>query len=716
MKLYHARLRNALILPLLLACIGTRTVTAQVPRYPVQSKVAEKSTRGAITDKLGSGLRALYTQFTLKRGGDPEIGYSPGELSALFGIAAGDRAPSIRVNVKTVAELAAADLDRIGAAVISSAGLSYRLRIPVSGLDRLARLEAVQSVTPSLNAGIPPPPTDGGAPQFAPMDGPNTRGEKVDSDFDHQGHTGKNVIIGFCDTGIDWKHPDFITADGRSRILYIWDMTDESYEESRGRIGSKPPIAPRGTPLGTLYTNEQINNALAGKGQVEQWDNHGHGTACAGVAAGNGRAAGNGIAPGTYVGVAPDADIIMVKAGEGSFSSDYVEGVKWMADVAKKMGRPISISLSLGGHNSGHDGNLDEERTLSSLVGDGRKGISICVAAGNEHQYLFHASGRFGPREEGQADIRSSPVELTVSEDFGSTLLSAYFDHSDDWGLSITSSDVSRFSDRSGNPVFLHIYKSGRNTRHDIQASAAVPATTRETLGNSYEVETLSNGMDHVLVKLPEGHYRLWGFGASETVTNGRFDLYLPVYYAGLFSKGNDPTAIVGSPGNADRVITVGSYDFRGAWGNLRASKTKHNMIVGAISPYSCSGYRRDGVIKPDITAPGQYAISAASRTSTGAYCRMAANREATTRGTDSTRITTDGYHIAWNGTSAATPFVAGVIALMLEKNPNLDALEIHRILTTTARTDNFTGAVPNREWGYGKINPAAALAATPSP
>jgi len=79
--------------------------------------------------------------------------------------------------------------------------------------------------------------------------------------------------------------------------------------------------------------------------------------------------------------------------------------------------------------------------------------------------------------------------------------------------------------------------------------------------------------------------------------------------------------------------------------------------------------------------------------------------------------VTRDGKHMAWSGTSAAAPYVAGVVALMLQKNPTLDAAQIKSILIKTARHDDkFVGTVPNPEWGYGKLNPSAALAGTPHP
>ena len=72
------------------------------------------------------------------------------------------------------------------------------------------------------------------------------------------------------------------------------------------------------------------------------------------------------------------------------------------------------------------------------------------------------------------------------------------------------------------------------------------------------------------------------------------------------------------------------------------------------------------------------------------------------------------GKYVAWQGTSASSPFTAGVIALMLQKNPTLDAEQVRQILIKSARKGGSVGAVPNPEWGYGMLDPAAAIAATP--
>ena len=173
---------------------------------------------------------------------------------------------------------------------------------------------------------------------------------------------------------------------------------------------------------------------------------------------------------------------------------------------------------------------------------------------------------------------------------------------------------------------------------------------------------------------------------------------------------------MVGSPGNAANVITVGSYDFRLAWENQQGGQTIYNLPLDAISDYSSPGGKlSDGVFKPEIAAPARYTISPMSAaadpdsfTCDGRNMGALAGWAAVTR---------DGKHMAWSGTSAAAPFTAGVIALMLQKNPQLDAAQLKKTLIRTGkRGDRVVSPVPNPSWGYGRLDAKPALAATPAP
>ncbi|MBD3162769.1 MAG: S8 family serine peptidase, partial [Candidatus Eisenbacteria bacterium] len=115
---------------------------------------------------------------------------------------------------------------------------------------------------------------------------------------------------------------------------------------------------------------------------------------------------------------------------------------------------------------------------------------------------------------------------------------------------------------------------------------------------------------------------------------------------------------------------------------------------VGDISSFSSWGPRRDGGQKPDLAAPGSWIMSA----------------WADQNQVDQSQIDPGGEHKIISGTSMATPHVAGVIALMLEKDPTLTPAEVKSLLTSTARTDGWTGSVWNQKWGYGKLDAEAAV------
>ena len=253
----------------------------------------------------------------------------------------------------------------------------------------------------------------------------------------------------------------------------------------------------------------------------------------------------------------------------------------------------------------------------------------------------------------------------------------------------------------------LLIYREGERVGIKISGDPAQPADpqgyTRQALAVKRPLMRTGK-VDAVYLDLPPGRYAVQGFAHNANVASGHFDLYLRDPDRGSFLHGASPTGMVGTPGNAGNIITVGSYDFRGEWDSQAGNRTAYNLQPGQLSYYTSPGYRLDGVVKPDITAPARYTISSLAPGS-----QMATHP-------GGTHITPDGRHVAWEGTSAATPYTAGVIALMLQKNPHLDAAQVSAILARTAVKDAYTGAVPNPQWGYGKINPSAAIKAAGMP
>lgn len=152
-------------------------------------------------------------------------------------------------------------------------------------------------------------------------------------------------------------------------------------------------------------------------------------------------------------------------------------------------------------------------------------------------------------------------------------------------------------------------------------------------------------------------------------------------------------------PGTEERAIVVGSFISKRRFDTKQGTLVAQALNEGQLSPFSSHGPTRIGKQKPDIAAPGQYITAALADKSVFSTSPVHTPRH----------HPTDGY-ITIQGTSMATPFVAGVIALMLEREPELTPEEIQQRLRITARRDSDTGRVWDPGFGYGKIDVEALL------
>lgn len=714
------------IITLLLIYILTIGVFGQIetPKYPDVTKGRGSGSKSSENDKLSLELRILYAQYrTSKSKGDDdnaplENAFSAEQLNELFGIESDAGAnPSVSIAVTT--EATNAVLKEKGMKIYMRLGNIVYGEAPVLELGNLAMDRSVKKIAATKSTKNPELPKDERSPMNSKGSTNTNRNAKptvLANEFNKANLTGKGVIVGVIDTGIDWRHPDFLRADGTSRIIAIWDIFDKSFQRSNGQTGTSPPMLEGGTDTlpGTIYTNAQINAALKNQGTVNTVDNNGHGTAVAGTAAGNGGKLGA-----KFAGVATDTDIIVFKGADcKGFSSAYLYGAAWMAQTAQQLKRPIVVNLSLGGHWSAHDGTEQEEVFLNSLTGKGKPGVIFTVSAGNEGNYSFRGAGVFGPKRAGQEDVESSPITLNIPPErnrAGGTEVLGVFDSRDEWGAIVQPMDkTTPFLDKNQKPMWFAVFKSGGEIKYLIPDKFEKPDWFDRYMQSVVKNSQLGEKSDMLAMKLPNGSYRLYGIGVSEKVANGNFSFYAPRHREADFGIGTNKTMMVGSPGNATNVITVGAYDFRANWMNMENTETIFNMTLGTISGYSSPGGMRlsDKVYKPDIAAPATYTISSLSQNSKPDSPTCDGDNMGA--GYGARYVTPDGLHIAWDGTSASSPFTAGVIALMLQKNPRLDAEQVRQILRSTATKGNTVGAVPNPSWGYGMLNPAAAIKATP--
>jgi uncharacterized protein (TIGR03437 family) len=474
--------------------------------------------------------------------------------------------------------------------------------------------------------------------------------------------SGKGVIVAVIDSGIDWRHGDFRKADGKTRIKALWDMSDPANSGPDG--------------VGKVFTETDINNALAGTGTVGEKDTNNHGTHVTGIAAGNGTL--NGSTLGTHAGIAPEADLVIVKANragsEGFSTDDQIASLVWIRDQAKALNAPFVVNMSLGGHSSQHDGTDSVEQAIDILLGNnsettGLKGRQVVIAAGNEGADRIHAGRHF---EQGV------PASWTFQMSAQAKGLLIVYSASDAFDFTIT--------------------KPGGGT---LQLPSTANSASDADVAIEAEDSSTGNGARNVSVQFKnkiEGEWMLTVRGTR--VINGRVDVWDISDGSSPFTSASaDNLMHVGSPATSREGIAVASFVTKTSFQSQTGLTTKTGEgTIGNASNSSSQGPTRDGRLKPEITAPGAYVISTLSADTTPAP-----------RAGDTT---SDGKHVAYTGTSMATPVTTGVIALMLEFNPDLSPGTIKRLLRRTVTNDAATGTSISYKTGYGKINALQAVKA----
>jgi subtilisin family serine protease len=607
---------------------------------------------------------------------------------ALRGAAAEPAAPGERVEVIVALTGDIADLEAVGftpRSVFENPPEPLKIvtgSVPVDRLEELAAVEHVVEVEgprrlhPLLNYSVP----------------------EIHADALHDetpSRKGIGVVVGVIDTGIDWRHPDFIQADGKtSRILALWDQINKP--------GAGDQAGPNG--LGVEYLQQDISNAIQGQKTLQTNDSDkddGHGTHVAGIAAGSGAAACCCHGTNTYVGVAPLADLIIVKRnyhapvlGENVHLAD---AVNYIFNHPQAAGKAVVINISLGGNVGPHDGTSLLEQAINTAV-SAQAGRVVVVAAGNSAnldpdrlETLCHVTTTVAGNSQAEIDFQ-------VRDGYErSAFLDLWYDR--------------------GGALNLEVVADGGATSGVVNdgASKSFPANPGAAADHAYTVDIVGttngpfsrNNNFRVSINkpkkgnLPKGDnwkLKLTNPGSNPVSLHCWIDrgdhgpVFLPPANPpdGKIRASKDSTLTI--PGTAAGAITVANH----------ASKTSCCdcwPADGIIISSSRGPVARDAAHnpKPDIAAPGLEITAAQADPANGpGHCCSCCPDACCCL-----------YHDL-NGTSMAAPHVTGTVALMFEADPTLTRDAVLKALQDSATAPPAPGT--KEAWGAGKLNALAAV------
>ncbi|MEG2788791.1 MAG: bile acid germinant receptor pseudoprotease CspC [Romboutsia sp.] len=377
--------------------------------------------------------------------------------------------------------------------------------------------------------------------------------------------TGKNVLIAVIDSGINYLHPDFINENNSSKIISIWDQESNKKEP------------PKGLLFGSEFTRDDINKAIIENDNTLSKDNMGTGTIAAGISSGNGKLNSQ------YKGVAVDSELVVVKLREykdtysvGKINyqkSDFLAGIKYVLDIAKKENKFIIINLTIALTSK----SIIELTMLETFNDINESGVIFVSGAGNEGNTDIHYEGKFEEKNKTQDII----IQVGEQMNLDITLVTS---GPDKIGASLISPSGELSYQIMYSPEY-YVYRGKFNLEDtDYEMRLIYPW-----------LESAHQELDIRLYNIKPGIWTLRLI--PEFILGGEYDIYLP--NKNLISnetRFSDPasTSTITMYGATEKVITIGTYN----------DKTDSIWIGSSKGPVKGRG------IKPDIVAPGIDIIS----------------------------------------------------------------------------------------------------------
>ena len=515
-------------------------------------------------------------------------------------------------------------LSQYGIIINQNRGKVRTAFLPIENLDRLSEEPAIKRIKPSrkLHWRMDVAPGKVTLPQF----------QQKNSQL-----SGKGVVIGVIDSGIDSAHPAF-----SGRILRVWDQTLSGKGVAEGSYGAE----------------------LEDKYLAMSLDTDGHGTHVAGIAGGSDR---------EFCGVAPEAEFIIVKTDLQD--AHIADAVRYVFRVASEMGLPAVVNLSLGGHADGHDGTDSLSKIINAQTGPGR---IVCTAAGNEGNDNIH----------GQTLVKSGEMNTmrfaAPLNQVGIVWLNGWYSKDSELEISVRSPNgfVTPFQ-----PIITDDNPAQEYNLSDARVEIVTPGKDPMNGDYNFFVQIRGTGEGQFNQPVPGGVWQLRLRNKSSK--EARVDVWTLDDVSSVFFTGKSiaDSVKIGAPGCASSSITVASYTTKAKYTDIDGKERQMGLELDTISEFSSEGPLRNGDRKPDIAAPGAMIVSALSSDAD----------------LDRSMIINSKF-VALAGTSMATPFVTGLVALLLQRNPKLDPEALKELLYKNCSIPGKEKGTFDNKWGFGLI------------
>lgn len=487
-----------------------------------------------------------------------------------------------------------------------------------------------------------------------------------------QAYDGDEVVVGIIDIGFDYTHPTFFadpSNDATYRVSRVWDQMASS------------GTAPEGYAYGAEWTSTED---ILAQGHDQHEGEH-HGTHVAGTAAGSG--AGT-----QYQGMAPGSELVLVSTTMAF--TDILDGIQYIQSYAASVNKPSVINMSIGTDIGPHTGTTALDLAYSELASPGNL---LVASAGNAGSSMIHAGSAIA------ANASTGFYGFSITDPSQPAIMDLYdYENGSLLQISLVNMNTGYIE---GNVAYYMV--DGYNEEQQILYYNNEPLLT-VTGSLAYD-----EGFTELFVQMqlnqdmPEGYcfaanfYSLYQETATHFHTwlqNAEFSDFGQPY----FLAGDSDYTHSGYLASAEKVLSVAAYTTRPDWTDIDGGTWHYpDETEGQICSFSSRGPLASSISKPDIAAPGSAIVSAGN-----SYSPLSISEKVA----ETSRNGKDYPWMVMQGTSMASPAMTGIVALLLQKDKDLDFYELKNLLQSTAGKDQYVNQGGVTRWGAGKVDALAAL------